>query len=164
MKTILLGLVILVLLVAAAWAMAPRREIVTEVEIAAPPERVWSVLTDAAKYPEWNPFIVSMQGDIQPGATLTNEMRPQAGSPMTFRPVVLRAEPDRELRWLGTLGFPRIFDGENYFLLNPSPEGTRLVHGERFRGIALWVIDPEQFRADFEALNAALKARAEGAN
>lgn len=164
MKTALLGLAILVLLIAAGWAMAPQREIVTEIEIAAPPDHVWAVLTDGAKYPEWNPFIVSMAGDIRAGATLTNRMRPQAGSPMTFRPVVLRAEPDRELRWLGRLGLPRIFDGEHYFLLNPSPEGTRLVQGERFRGIALWIIDPEQFRADFEALNAALKARAEGAN
>lgn len=161
MKTVLLGLVILVLLVAAGWAMAPQREIVTEVDIAAPPDRVWAVLTDAAKYPEWNPFIISMQGDIKEGATLTNRMRPRSGSERTFRPVILRAEPDRELRWLGKLGLPRLFDGEHYFLLNPSPEGTRLVQGERFRGLALWIIDPEQFRADFEAMNQALKDRAE---
>jgi hypothetical protein len=40
--------------------------------------------------------------------------------------------------------------------------GTRLRHGERFRGIAFWFMSPEQFRPDFEAMNAALKARVEG--
>ena len=64
MKTALLLAVILLLLLGAAVALAPQREIVTEVEIAAPPDRVWAVLTDGAKYPEWNPFIVSMQGNM----------------------------------------------------------------------------------------------------
>lgn len=35
------------------------------------------------------------------------------------------------------------------------------MHGERFSGVGLWFIDPEQFRANFEAMNAALKKRAE---
>jgi uncharacterized protein YndB with AHSA1/START domain len=31
------------------------RELGTEVEIAAPPERIWEILTDFAAYPDWNP-------------------------------------------------------------------------------------------------------------
>lgn len=33
-----------------------------ERRIAAPPERVWSLLTDAASYPDWNPSIFSIEG------------------------------------------------------------------------------------------------------
>ena len=80
---------------------------------------------------------------------------------MTFRPTVLRAEPERELRWLGRLLLPRIFDGEHYFVIEDHEGGTRLVHGERFHGVLLWFIDANQFRADFERMNAALKARVE---
>lgn len=161
MKTALLLAVILLLLLGAAITLAPTREIVTEVDIDAPPERVWAVLTDTEAYPQWNPFIVSMQGAIVEGGRLTNEMRPQAGGGMTFRPVILKVTAERELRWLGRFLLPRLFDGEHYFLLNPSPAGTRLIQGEIFRGVGLLAIDPERFRADFEALNAALKERAE---
>src|SRR5208337_3854746 len=33
------------------------KEIHTEIEINAPAEKVWKVLTDFAAYPEWNPFV-----------------------------------------------------------------------------------------------------------
>ena len=33
------------------------RELGREIEIDAPPERVWAVLTDFPAYPEWHPFI-----------------------------------------------------------------------------------------------------------
>jgi uncharacterized protein YndB with AHSA1/START domain len=32
------------------------RELRSEIEIDAPPERVWAVVTEFAAYPEWNPF------------------------------------------------------------------------------------------------------------
>ncbi len=149
------------LALAGAFALAPTREIVTEVQIDAAPSKVWSVLADPQRYAEWNPFLVEMQGDLAEGATLTNTMRPQGGSEMTFRPTVLTVKRDTELRWLGRLLLPRIFDGEHYFLLEERDGGTRLVHGERFAGIGLWLLDVERFRADFERMNAALKARVE---
>jgi hypothetical protein len=34
---------------------------------------------------------------------------------MRFRPTVLKAEPPRELRWLGHFVFRGIFDGEHIF-------------------------------------------------
>lgn len=151
-----------VLLVAGAFVFAPRADIVTEIDIDAPPSAVWAVLADPAGYRDWNPFLVSMEGELAEGATLANTMRPAGGSEMTFRPVVLKVEPEQELRWLGRFLLPRIADGEHYFLLEERIGGTRLVHGETFRGVAFWFVDAEQFRADFEAMNAALKARVEG--
>ena len=147
------------LLVTGAFAFAPRIEIVTEVKIDATPAQVWSLLGSPESYRDWNPFIVAMEGQLAEGVTLVNTMRPEGGNEMTFRPIVLEAEPDRELRWLGRLFLPRIFDGEHYFILDEHGGGTRLVHGERFHGVLLWFIDASRFRADFERMNAALKAR-----
>lgn len=149
------------LALAGAFALAPKKEIVTEVQIDSAPAQVWSVLADPLRYAEWNPFLVDIKGELAEGATLTNTMRPQGGSEMTFRPTVMKVERERELRWLGRLLLPRIFDGEHYFLLEERGGGTRLVHGERFAGIGLWFLDVERFRADFERMNAALKARVE---
>lgn len=162
MKTLLAAASAAAILAAGAFAFAPAREIVTEIEIDATPGKVWSVLADPAGYADWNPFLVSMEGEIAEGATLTNRMKPAGGGEMTFRPTVLKVEPGKELRWLGRLLLPRIFDGEHYFILEERDGGTRLVHGERFHGVGLWLIGVERFRADFEAMNAALKARAEG--
>lgn len=149
------------LLVAGAFALAPRTEIVTEVEIDATPAQVWALLGDPESHGDWNPFIVSMQGELAEGATLTNRLRPKAGREMIFHPTVLRVTPERELRWLGRLFLPRLIDGEHYFLLEPRGDGTRLVHGERFHGVLLWFIDTRPFHADFERMNRALKTRVE---
>lgn len=157
---VLIALLVVVLIVG-AFVLAPRVEVVTEVEIDAPPDRVWSVLGDPRGYRDWNPFILSMEGALTEGATIVNRMKPESGREMSFRPRVLKAEPGRELRWLGRLLVPRIFDGEHYFLLEEHGGGTRLIHGEHFRGMLLWFMDVQRFRSDFERMNAALKARVE---
>lgn len=86
---------------------------------------------------------------------------------MTFRPRVLVAEANTELRWLGRMLMPGRFDGEHYFRLSPLAAGrTRFVHGERFSGILVPFARSSLesgTRAGFEAMNRALKARAEGA-
>jgi hypothetical protein len=138
---------------------APARRIETEIDIPAPPLAVWQVLTDGPAYPDWNPFIRAMSGRVAEGERLATTMHPQCGKPMTFHPRVLVADPGRELRWLGRLGLPRLFDGEHFFRLEATDTGTRLVHGETFRGLLLWVMSVDRFRADFTAMNLALRER-----
>ncbi len=43
------------------------KELRTQIEIQASPEKVWQILTDLDKYPEWNPFIHHAVGKAQVG-------------------------------------------------------------------------------------------------
>ncbi|HWC70427.1 MAG TPA: SRPBCC family protein [Actinomycetota bacterium] len=52
------------------------RELRTEIEIDAPPEQVWQVLTDFGAYPDWNPFIRSIEGEPQVGSRLNVRIDP----------------------------------------------------------------------------------------
>ena len=49
---------------------------------------------------------------------------------MTFKPRVLNAEPERELRWLGHLLVPGLFDGEHSFTIEPLQENR--VRGQAY--------------------------------
>ena len=77
------------------------REIRTEIEVDAPVERVWRVLTDFQDFGEWNPFIVRAEGEPRRGERLAVTIRPPGRKATTFRPTVVAHEPNRELRWLG---------------------------------------------------------------
>ncbi|WP_019867848.1 SRPBCC domain-containing protein [Methylovulum miyakonense] len=140
-------------------------EIKTEIEIASEPERLWSILTDFAAYPQWNPFVRSIQGEAKTGGRLSVSVQPEGGKPMTFRPTVLLAAPNQELRWLGHLVLPGLFDGEHYFQIAPIAPGRVLfVHGEKFSGLLVALAKTKLeggTQAGFEAMNKAIKNRAE---
>lgn len=139
------------------------RRIDTEILIQASPARVWSVLTDFAVYPRWNPFIISIAGRAEWGERLIVKIQTGAEQHV-FKPVVLQATVPTRLRWLGRLGFPGVFDGEHGFELRPEGAGTRLLQTETFQGLLvplLWRKVEPMTRAGFEAMNQALKARAE---
>jgi hypothetical protein len=140
------------------------RLIETTVDIRATPARVWSILTAFSDYPVWNPFIVAAEGEPRPGARLKITIAPPGRRPMTFRPVVLVAVPERELRWLGRLIIPGLFDGEHDFQLERRDVPCRLHHSERFSGVLLPLFGDgllQATRQGFEAMNVALKKRAE---
>jgi hypothetical protein len=140
------------------------KSIRTEIHIEAPPETVWQVLTDFRQYPDWNPFMPHAEGDIREGATIEVRIEPPGGRGMTFRPTLRRVEPNRELRWLGRLLLPKLFDGEHIFELHPAEEGTRFIQRENFGGLLvplLWGTLEGATRRGFEAMNQALKERAE---
>jgi hypothetical protein len=140
------------------------RELQTSIAIDATPERVWEILTDFDSYPDWNPFIRSTRGKAEAGAKLENRLEPHGGRAMMFKPTVLVAEPVRELRWLGRLLLPGVFDGEHIFRIEPLERGrTRFVQAERFSGVLvpLFGKNLERTRRGFEAMNEALKQRAE---
>ena len=75
-----------------------------EIDIDASAEHVWAALTDFAAFPEWNPFIRRIEGMLAVGSRLEVSLGASGTKPMTFRPTVLRVDPNRELRWLGRVG------------------------------------------------------------
>ena len=141
-------------------------EILTEIDIEAAPAQIWSVLVDFPSHTQWNPFIRAIEGTPEQGARLKVSIQPQGGKAMTFRPTVLVAEPHRELRWLGRLLLPGIFDGEHFFIITSLSENrVRFTHGEKFSGVLVPLLRStleKGTKSGFEAMNEALKRRAEG--
>ena len=107
----------------------------TRIEINASAERVWSLLTDFPPvYPQWNPFIPSIEGKAVVGQPPTVFIL-ASGLPWHAIPPhgARRRAPARAST---ELLIPGLFDGEHYFKLEPK-SGTALVfhQGEIFSGL-----------------------------
>lgn len=140
-----------------------KRMIETSVDIAAPVERIWRVLTDFSSYPQWSRFILSIEGEAHEGARLSVRMD-DGGGAMAASPEILVCKAPAELRWRGGLGAPFLFSAEHYFRLEGSSVGTRLIHGEIFGGLLVplfWKRLDTRTRRAFEDFNAALRTCAE---
>jgi hypothetical protein len=140
------------------------RELRFEIEFEGTPEDAWAVLTDLPAHPRWNPFITEIEGELRVGARLDVRLQPVDERAMTFHPRVLVVEPTRELRWIGKVLLPGVFDGEHRFLIEDLGAGrVRFVQSERFRGILvpfLWRrLRDGGTAAGFRAMNEALARR-----
>ncbi len=140
------------------------KEIKTEIIINAAPDKIWDILTDFEQYPKWNPFIKSLEGEVKVGNQIKVKISPPEGNAMTFKPTVLILEKDKELRWLGSLLFKGLFDGEHSFMLIKNADNTTtFIHSEFFSGIlvGLFAGTLEKTKTGFELMNEKLKELAE---
>lgn len=165
MILLIIALVIVAAVVGyAVWALRRPERIETTAHLDAPAHEIWAVLTDFDSYGEWNPFIISIDGQLAEGERLSTTLKQSNGKTMGFKPVVLRVSPARQIRWLGKLGPGRLFDGEHYFVLEPQEDGTTsLTHGEHFTGILVPAMKSllDDTTESFKAMNAALAERVE---
>lgn len=141
-------------------------EIITTIEIDAPPQAVWDVLLDFDQYDQWNPT-VDLTGRPEEGELLSLVLTLPERKPQAFRPKLLVVDEPTELRWQGRLFVPGLYDGEHRFVLEGLDDGerTRLTHAETFRGVLVGFIN-RRIGADIETgftlMNEALKSRVEG--
>jgi hypothetical protein len=141
------------------------KEIKTELLINASPEKVWAILTNFDDYPKWNPFIISIKGEVKVGNKVTARLEPPGAKGMTFKPKVLAFKINSELRWIGRLLLPGIFDGEHKFELIDNGNGTTTFkQSEKFTGILVPLfkkqLDENTFNG-FNLMNKKLKELAE---
>lgn len=141
------------------------KHISTQVIIRATPQKVWNVLTDFKSYPQWNPFITSINGDVATGSRIEVTLQQPGSSPMKMRPKVLVMDQPQEFRWIGHLLFPGLFDGEHAFEIRDNGDGSStFVQSERFGGILVPLLrnmlDTKTVKG-FTLMNEALKARCE---
>ena len=131
--------------------------------IKASPEQIWAILTDAAKYPEWDPVAERIEGRIALGETVTayTKLSPGRG----FAAKVTEFEPGRKMTWTG--GMPLgLFKGVRTFTLVPQANGTvKFTLRETFSGPMLALIGSSlpDMTEPFQGFVAGLKRRAESA-
>ena len=132
-------------------------------DIAAPVERVWALVTDAAAMTRWNSTLTSIEGPIELGGTVVMQVPEAPG--MSFKPKVVRFEANREMEWRqGTRG---MFLGVRTYTISAPPGGspTRFEMTERFSGLLLPMIGRRlpDFGPIFRRYAVDLKAEAERA-
>jgi uncharacterized protein YndB with AHSA1/START domain len=84
-------LVLLVVFIVAASGSTHR--IRTEIEIDKSAEAVWVAFSDFESYPDWNPFIRRIEGDVAVGSKLEVMLQHPGGDAMGFTPTVTELEP-----------------------------------------------------------------------
>ena len=141
------------------------KEIRTEIKINTTPDKVWKVLTNFKDYPNWNPFLKWLSGDVDVDNKIEVRIEPPAANGMTFNPRVLKFDVNKEFRWLGHLLIPGLFDGEHIFELTDNGNGTTtFIQREQFKGILIpffkKMLDVST-KQGFELMNKALKEKAE---
>jgi hypothetical protein len=142
--------------------------ITTEIQIHAKPEHVWSVFSDFKNYPNWNPFITSIQGNFSVGQTITVNLNPPDAKPMTFKPKLLICNENKKLVWIGHLFIKGLFDGEHSFEIVDHKDGTcTFIQSEKFNGILVPVLKKlleTNTLNGFKLMNQKLKERVESMN
>lgn len=77
------------------------QEITTEIEISAPPSKVWSILTDINSWQEWSPVIKDSHGTASVGSELTITMigKEQGKDGPKYNPIITELDEPNYLRW-----------------------------------------------------------------
>jgi hypothetical protein len=143
------------------------KEIYTEIEINASAEIVWGIITDFEDYLLWNPFIKEISGNLQEGSRIEVFIKPPNSNGMRFKPKILKFQPEKELRWLGKLWIPKLFDGEHSLIIKQIDGNQVLfIQKERFYGLLVPILSNllKDSKSGFELMNHALKKEAEEKN
>jgi hypothetical protein len=134
-------------------------------EVDAPHERVWEVVTDLGRYPEWNPFVVACVSTLEIGDPIWMRVRLIAGWAQPQREEILEHERGRRLCY----GLPRSRIGalasrrSHEVHAEPAGRARYVSHFELAGWLAPLValLLGNRLRAGFGAMSAAIAARAE---
>ncbi len=141
------------------------KEISSQIIIRSTSEKIWAVLTDFGNYPQWNPFIRRIEGNVAVGNKIIARIEPPGAKGMTFKPMVLSFDRNKKFSWLGHLWFPGLFDGEHIFEIVENKDGTcTFIQREKFKGILVPLFSKMldiNTKQGFEQMNEKIKERVE---
>ncbi len=138
--------------------------VIHTLEVAAPAATVWNVVTDLARYPEWNPFVVACRSTLEPGSPIVMRVRVLPFVAQPQRETILEHVPGRRLSYgltplpLGVLASRRSHEVEAL-----GPERARYVSRFELSGWLAPLVAMllgQRLRAGFTAMSSALVARA----
>ncbi len=104
-------------------------------DIDTPAQVAWAVIADTGSYPDWNPFVRRLDGDLIVGQKIDVDLQLEGREPQRMSPKIVDVNAGRAFEWLGGFGFRGVFDGRHRFEIVPVDAGRcRLVQSEKLSG------------------------------
>jgi len=137
----------------------------SEIEIDAPVARVWEILTDLERYPDWNPFTQRVESTLEVGAEVHLYTRLR-GEQLAHRvEYVTEHVPGERICWGMTMGTRMALEAERRQVLTPQgPTRTRYLTDDTITGLLTPIVMAfwgEAMQRGFDGVAAALKKRSE---
>ncbi len=137
----------------------------TTFPIAASSEVVWGVLVDFERYPEWNPSLPSIAGDVRVGSAVSLTLGMPGRPSPKVKAELTEVVAQQRLAWHGNAGADWLFAGDRRFIIEPAAGDTvRFTHVEEVRGLLFPLfraVMGSAIRRHHDDLNTALTRRAE---
>ena len=112
-------------------------EIKTEIEISAPPSKVWEIITDIDQWQEWSPIISASQGtvaiDSSLNITMISDEKGKDGP--QYNPVITKLDEAKYFQWRAKMLTEFVFTNDKIFKLEKTNTGTKLTHIETIKGL-----------------------------
>jgi hypothetical protein len=133
---------VLIALVAAgiaylAIAGVKMQEIKTEIEVSAPPSKVWGIIADINNWQDWSPIINASHGVASVGSELSITMmgKEEGKDGPKYNPIITKLDEPNYFRWRAHMFAGFIFTNYKIIELEETSSGTRLTHTESFKGL-----------------------------
>lgn len=136
------------------------KQYAVSIDIQASAQQVWAILIDAKQWPQWNPTIEKVEGEVALGQAI--KLYTKLSPKRAFALKVNEFSPARRMVWGG--GMPMgLFKGEREYLLTPIDAGVRFSMTENFSGLLSSMITKSMpdLQPSFNEFAIALKQKAE---
>ncbi len=112
------------------------KEIKTEMQIAASPDKVWEILMNLPEWANWNPIITKIEGELKVGSELSITMADEKGNPgRNYKSTITAIDEHKRFRFIGKMMAKFMFSADRIIELEESPKGTRFTQREVYTGI-----------------------------
>lgn len=105
----------------------------TEIIIDAPKEKVWKVLSELEKWPEWTSLMVSAKGEFKKDSRLTLEFANPEGGSVVFERTLFLFKPENAFGWTGN-AFGGLKDFHVFELEAVEDGKTKLIQSDGLHG------------------------------
>lgn len=141
------------------------KELKTEVQISASPEKVWRTLSDLTNWSSWNPIINNIEGKFEVNAELLITMaNSNGGAGKRYKAIVTEINTNKRFIFTATMLTKVLFSAEKILELTTHPEDTILIQREIYTGIMVplfWKKLKEGAQPMLISMNEALKEQVE---
>ena len=137
------------------------RTISTSVQIDVPLADAWAFLSNFKRYPEWNPYLRRVCGELRSGATISVDLQPEKGPVRTFQREVMDVVDGSHFSWRSQILSPWVFQGYHTFRVSECGSAATLFENlEEFSGFLvplMWPFVSQSIQGRFEAMNNEMK-------